>query len=229
MKRLALGLAALLVGLTAIIGVAHTQVGRPLLAYMPWGKAVKGVCPLGYDAPITAEAREAAQKRFAAQHRGEAMAVSRPALGFALAQATTADVLAWASAHGVTCQKPRMGHDLECKDIKSNDLPAPDDGASVGSLWLDFGVDGKLVSVIALRRDKNVDAIAETFNMVKETVTQAAGPPVKASQEVVRTELLAGLLRQTSAEFRFANYYALARATHMVDGFLLTEEYHSLN
>lgn len=229
MKRVALGLAALLVGLTAIIGVAHTKVGRPLLAYMPWGKAVRGVCPLGYDAPITAESRAAAQKHFASIHRGEVAAASRPALGFALAEATAADIHTWAAAADVTCQKPRVGHDLECNDVSARSLPTPDEGAALSSLWLDFGVNGKLVTVIGLRRDKNVDAIATAFEQVKARVTEAAGSPLERPEQPVRTELLAGLLRQATAEFRFSNYYATASAMQMADGFLLTEEYHALN
>ena len=42
------------------------------------------------------------------------------------------------------------------------------------------------------------------------------------------SSLAAGLLRQASAEFRFSDYYAIARVTNMGDGFMLTEEYRSL-
>ena len=37
-----------------------------------------------------------------------------------------------------------------------------------------------------------------------------------------------GSLKQASAEYRFRDYYALARATNMGQGFALTEEYRSL-
>lgn len=228
MKRAFFGLAALLVILTGIIGVAHTNVGRPLLAYMPWGNAVKGVaCPLGYDAPRTAEERASSQRRFAEIHRGELPAAARPALGFTLGRATRAEIAAWASANKVTCREPRGGHDLECSNVASKTLPGA--GADVRTLWLDFSPDNKLVSVVALRREKTVEPIAATFTGVKAALTEAAGAPVKVEGTGTPDELKEGLLRQASAEFRFTNYYAIARATNMPDGFLLTEEYHSLN
>lgn len=228
MKRAFFGLAALLVSLTAIIGVAHTEVGRPLLAYMPWGNAVKGVaCPLGYDAPRTTAERASSQRRFAQTHRGTLPAAGRPALGFSLDGATRAEITAWASANHVTCTAPRGGHDLQCHDVAGKILPGA--GADVRTLWLDFGADGTLVSVIALRREKTAEQISATFAGVKSELTQVAGNPVNVQGAGTTQELKEGLLRQASAEYRFTNYYAVARATNMPDGFLLTEEYRSLN
>ena len=40
--------------------------------------------------------------------------------------------------------------------------------------------------------------------------------------------LTQGALRQASAEFRFRDYYALARATNLGQSFVLTEEYRAL-
>ena len=229
MKRLVLGLVALVVGLTAVVGIAHTEMGRPLLAYMPWGNAIKGVCPLGYDAPKTAHARAAAERQFATLHRGEFPAAARPALGFKLQSATASDVQTWAKAKGVTCREPRSGHDLECVQVPARALPAPDDGTAVQSLWLDFGPDKTLTSVIALRRHKQAGPIAATFANINATLAEAAGQPSQQSGQGSVSELQKGLLRQASVEYRFSDYYALTRATNMAGGFLLTEEYHALN
>ena len=41
-------------------------------------------------------------------------------------------------------------------------------------------------------------------------------------------DITSGLLRQASAEYRFRDYYAIARATNLGDEYVLTEEYHAL-
>lgn len=229
MKRIALGFAAILMMLTVVIGVAHTQVGRPLLAYMPWSKSMKGACPLGYDAPATAQARAESQRLFATNHRGERPALKRPALGFSLDATTKTDIQAWAVARGIRCSKPSRGHDLECQQVPAKTLPSPENGADVDSLWLDFDVHDKLIAVIALRREKQVQPILATFSQIKNLVTQGSGREADYTMNANAADLQAGLLRQASAEYRFTNYYALARATNMPDGFLLIDEYHSLN
>ena len=88
--------------------------------------------------------------------------------------------------------------------------------------------------MIALRREKTAEPIAANFAEVNSALTEVAGAPVQGARCKVQgastsQELKEGLLRQASAEYRFTNYYSFARASNMPDGFLLTEEYRSLN
>lgn len=230
-RKLLMAMAVLVVAATAIIGFAHTRPGRPLLAYMPWGKAAEGLCPLGYDAPATAAARLAARQQFAAAHRGDARAPSRPALGFTLDQTSRAEVLAWAVAKGVSCTQPKRGHDIECENVPAEALPLSGPKFAMvplRSLWLDFGGRDELVSIIALRRHGRLDDIVEAFGMFRSTLDENAGQATEVQAADAKAELQAGLLRQSMAEYKFTNYHARARVTHMPDDFVLTEEYRSL-
>jgi hypothetical protein len=221
------GAAGLALAFTAAVGVAHTRAGRPLLAWMGGGHA-KGGCPFGYDAARTPEERAAALRQFATTHAGEARAAARPALGFTLDVTTRADVLAWAAARGVACRAPRSGPDLTCDDVPAEALPDARAGARLAGLWMTFGPRDELVSVTAVRRHPSAETIAAAFGDVTATVAREAGPPVSTEGDASAARLAAAPLRQASAEYRFRDYYALARATNMGSAFALTEEYRSL-
>ena len=212
----------------ALMGFAHTKAGRPLLALMGRHGVMKGKCPLGYDVAQTPEQKEAARQRFAAVHHGDTRAVARPALGFVLDRTTRDDVLAWAKAHAVSCTIPKSGADLDCSNVPDALLPDADRGAFVRNLWLYFGEKDTLISVIAVRRDKSAEAISRTFGNVSVDLSKEAGPPATVDGDASASRLSSGLLQQASIEYRFRNYYALARATNMGDGYVLTEEYRSL-
>lgn len=218
---------------TALMGFAHTKMGRPLLAMMGrmglGGGSKRGGCPLGLDAAATPEQRRAARGRFTTAHRGDALAAARPALGFKLDVTSKEEVAEWARTHGIACNPhTRSGHDMDCSDVPGAMLPQAFGGVSVKSLWLDFGARGELVSVIAVRRDESATAIGDAFTAIAADLAREAGPPAKLDGVATPERLASGLLNQESAEFRFADYYAIARATNMADGFVLTEEYRSL-
>lgn len=225
-----LGVAALLVLATGVVGFAHTPPGRPLLALMGMGKARTGggMCPLGYDVAASPAQKESARQRFSEAHRGEASAKARPALGFVLDQTTESEVLQWATAHDVQCSKPKSGADLDCVDVPAAVVGLGSKAPALRNLWLNFGEGARLRSVIAIRREPDVKAIGSAFDAMVEAVSQQAGPPAKVDGDGSPQRLSEGLLRQSSVEYRFTNYYALARATNMGDAFLLTEEYRSL-
>jgi len=223
--RSALSLGGLLILLAGVMGFAHTRAGRPLLALM--GRAMRpGSCPLGYDRRVTPAQREEAAAGWAASHRGTWPAAARPALGFALGQTRRADVLSTLAARGVTCA-PGAAADLVCHQVPSTALPGAASGPA-RELWLTFGAREQLLSLVALARDSAPGAISDAFGRVTAQLTDAAGPPTRLAGQEGPTYLAAAPLRQSSAEFRYSNYYALARATNMGNGYLLTEEYRAL-
>jgi hypothetical protein len=223
--RALVGLGGVLALFVGVMGFAHTRAGRPLLALI--GRAVHpGSCPLGYDRKVTPRQREEAASHWAASHRGTAPAPSRPALGFALGQTRRADVLAAMAAHGVDCG-PGAAADLVCRQVPPLVL-SDTSGGPARELWFTFGARDQLLSLVALSRDSRPRAISEAFSLVTAQVTRAAGPPTNQGGEAGPAYLAAGALRQSSAEFRYSNYYALARATNMGNGYLLTEEYRTL-
>ncbi len=228
----ALGLA-----LFAVVGVAHTRPGRPLLAIMgccmrggPMAAKKGGKCPLGYDLKGDPAEKEAARRQFAATHAGRGRAEERPSLGFELDKTTRGDIARWAMAHDIHCVVPRAGSDLDCSDVPADALPDGQPGIAFHSLWFTFGSGDTLTSAVGVRRDSRVEEISSTFGRVTEEVTRAAGAPTRVLGDPSPESLSSGALYQASAEYRFRNYFAVARATNMgrARGFVITEEYRSL-
>ncbi|RKG72605.1 hypothetical protein D7W79_27875 [Corallococcus exercitus] len=231
MRRALVSIAGVAVLFTAVMGYAHTPSGRPLLKWMgmsmPQAASAAG-CPLGYDVKQSPEQKEAARQRFAAAYRGESAALARPALGFDLEQTTREALLEWAQAHGVKCTVPRSQGDLDCADVPASLFPGLKREADIRNLWVTFGADGRLVSLIAVSRAVEAAPISATFRAANATLATLAGPALKRDGEGSVEELKQGLLRQASAEYRFQDFYALTRVTNMGDGFVLTEEYRAL-
>jgi hypothetical protein len=225
-------LVALAIVLTGVIGFAHTKSGRPLLAWM--GKhgimpGAKGAgCPLGYDKLATPEQKQAARKQFAANHASNDVASARPALGFVLDRTTRDDVKAWAAKSGVTCVDGIKYADLDCSNVPVSALPAPVGTLGIHGIWFNFDAGERLVSVHAFRYANDADTAAAAFRAVEDGVTSEAGPPAKTEGSGTPKELELGTLAQVSAEYRFKNYFAVARATNMGKSFTLSEDYRSL-
>ncbi len=99
---------------------------------------------------------------------------------------------------------------------------------AVQTLWLNFGAGGTLISLTTQRRADQPEEVSAAFQEVARTLTRDAGAPAESPADSSPAYLASALLQQASTEFRFQNDYALARATHMGDGYLLTEDYHSL-
>jgi len=217
------GPAALLLG---VVGFAHTATGRPILAGLE--RMAHGGCPFGYDKAMSPAERERASANFAASHRGQQRAASRPALGFSLDQTTREQVVASMTAHGVHCA-PGLGmSDLTCSQVPSAALPGAAPAGPARTVWFTFGQSAQLLSVIAVSKAPQPQTISDAFVTTRRALAEQAGP-VATSQGDANSEALAkGLLREASAEFRFSNYYALERAANLGSGFVFTEEYRSL-
>jgi hypothetical protein len=79
-------------------------------------------------------------------------------------------------------------------------LPPPYRGAPVLSLWLSFGAEDTLTSVVVVRRSPHAATISATCEAITAALAGQAGPSAEL--------LAARLLRQASAEYRFRDYYA---------------------
>ncbi len=220
--------AALVVLFVVVVGFAHTRAGRPLLVAM--GRAFRGggaACPLGYDKTATPAEHEQANARFATLHRGAATASARPALGFVLGETSRGEIVSRMAARGIACERSRAA-DLVCKEVPSAALGGVSGGGPSRELWFTFGTRDELLWLVALARAPNAGVISAAFNEATQVVADRAGPATRTSGAADAATLASGVLRQASAEFRFTNYYAEARATNIGSGYLLTEEYRSL-
>jgi len=187
-----------------------------------------GGCPFGYDQAMSPAQRERARAHFAASHRGERRASSRPALGFSLDQTTRSQVQASMSAQGVQCSAGHGMSDLTCLHVPSAALPDARIPAPERTLWFTFGSKEQLLSVVAVSRDPSAQTISSAFVSTQNALSQQAGAATSSTGSADSQTLAQGLLRQASAEFRFKNYYALERAANMGKSYVLTEEYRSL-
>jgi hypothetical protein len=229
--RRAAGVAAgFLLVLIGLVGFAHTAAGRPLLRVLALSRGAAAACPLGFDRQARPADREAARARFRESHRGQDRALGRPAWGFVLGQTTREGIVASMRSAGITCRVSRGPSDLTCDGVPG----VPSGGAGGGrqvptrDLWFTFGERRQLISVVALSRDPRPEIISAEFSRVTDELRRGAGRGTPTVGDSAPASLAAGLLRQASAEFRFSDYYAIARVTNMGDGFMLTEEYRSL-
>jgi hypothetical protein len=225
--RATVGLFALL---TLLIVFAHTMAGRPLLRWAARAASPHAsACPFGYDRGASHEEREAARARFAASHKGATPSSSRPALGFVLDRTTRGDILAWASAHGVSCTAGRGMGDLNCPEVRDDLVPEAFRAVGSQELWFVFGLGERLISVTTAAHSPRPEAISAAFTSVVTTLDRRAGAPSRVEGDASAEHLSSGPLYQASAEYRFGDYYAVARATNVgPGGYALTAEYRSL-
>ena len=230
MKRALARVMAIGMGATALVagavGLAHTSAGRPLLGAVT--RMAHGGCPFGYDKPMSPAQRERASSTFAASHRGEHSAASRPALGFELDVTTRAEVVARLGKQGIACTASKGLSDLTCNGVPSAALAGATAPAPARDLWFTFGTKQQLLSVIAVSRDVQAEPVSHAFVATRDALDRDAGAVSQVHGNADPQALSAGALHQASAEFRFTDYYALARVTNLGKGFMLTEEYRSL-
>jgi hypothetical protein len=220
---------------TALMGFAHTKPGRPLLALMAGGKKPnieqaksEGIsCPMGFTKNDPSQ-KDAALKQQADALRGAAPSSGKPALGFALDKTSKQDIQAWAKAHDISCQTPKVGADLDCSNVPAG-LLAGQGGPAAKSVWFTFDSRDRLVSLTAIRYDGDPGAAASVYANTVSGLSKAAGPPSQSQGESTAEYLSAGLWRQARTNFAFNDYHALASVTQIRQGeFMLVEEYRSL-
>lgn len=206
--------AGLLVGFTAISGAMHLPVVQRTMGWVDTNGQV--ACPFGHGAAGPRAPRVLDMSLSAA--------ASRPALGFALDATTRADLEVWASEHGVTCSPtPRQPRVVTCETIPAAALASSLDASTA---WFEFGEQGTLASIKAIRSAPTSTPIADEYRATEALVSKSAGAPAIAKSDALAT-LDRGALNQAVVEYKFRDYRAVIRATNMGDKFMLTEQYAS--
>lgn len=203
----------------AIIGFAHTEHGRPLLAYIPG----MGACPLD-GAPLTAEDRTRIRGEVLAPLVGQHAARSRHALTFELGRTTAADVSAWATSHDISCA-PGRKLALRCTPV-----PAQSIGQSTGfdEVSFDFDMDGRLVMVEASASLNDAARAADYVATRDLDLRDNLGTPT-SSLGAARAEVVTkGPLSQISREFRGSDVRSRVMATNSGLGRFTIREFHQL-
>jgi len=236
-RRYALAaVAALAVAGIALMGIAHTPAGRPLLNLLAHsglarlaGSQAQG-CPFGFDRQASAEDRDRAIRAFGQAHAGSGRANARPAGGFRLASSTRPALLEWARSNRVDCHPKGASDDLECRAVPvallANEGHAS--GSTLETAWLSFDGDQRLAKVVVVQHLPDARSAWAAFSRLTADMARETGHTPQPAGESSAQGLAAGLLRQSSAELRCRDYYALARATNLGSSFLLTQEYRAL-
>ncbi|HEU4410789.1 MAG TPA: hypothetical protein VFS43_36390 [Polyangiaceae bacterium] len=237
LKKVLWSVAGFAAASTALMGFAHTKPGRPLLALMAGGKkpvaeqAVEGggsSCPLGFSKPNASE-KDAALKKEADRLRGTERALAKPALAFELEKTTKADVESWAKSNQVACRAPKAMADLDCSNVPARLLSGEKGGPDAKSVWFTFDSRDRLVSLTAIRYDRDPGTAASLYDGTVRSLSKAAGPPAASEGDSSAEYLAAGLWRQATANFAFNDYYAKTSVTHIRQGeFMFVEEYRAL-
>lgn len=203
-KKTVLGVAGATVVAIGAMGALHMPFARPLLMRL-------GGCPASGISPV---AIDAARRPSIEAARGPTVAPARPALGFALDEATLADVHAWADRVGATCEDKREATLIRCKD---------------GATEVTFGLSAATKKVVAVTTLRSQLTGLEGANRMKQlgselhaklgTPTTTAGDPNALATDGYHT---------ATFSYAYSDYLASVTASKLPErGVVVREEYYS--
>lgn len=198
----------------AVVGLAHTPLGRPLLRWLP---GMGTSCPAGHEAMTLAE-RDRVRRDVLVPLRGEAPAASRRALAFELGTTGHADALAWSHTHALACID--AGARLDCTDVPASAL---DGHVGADAIHLEFDEDGMLIAVEAVHRTDDAARAAELFHGRVDRIDAAVGPA--RAQSGAPERLARGPLSQAAADYGFSDLRARVIATNLGHGRFVVREH----
>jgi hypothetical protein len=200
--KTAAGLAAATVLCTAIIGVAHTPWGRPLLK-LPLLSALAqhAGCPVGEISAKDFEHVRTTRLKFDV---GTDVAGGHPALGFVLGQTERADVDKWVTAEKADCKAGFVSSVLECSNVASPGAPV------IERLRLQFDAQARLVSVDLFRSEGTPADMVGRFEALSSELDHSVGAATSVvgtpSVEFVRKSPFQTVVRRYS----YSDYVATA-------------------
>lgn len=201
----------------AVVGVAHTPWGRPLLGYLSFlGMSGQNAgCPIG--AGVDPEVASRLRTQTLDPMRGATASPTRRVLAFELGQSGRADVLAWAQQRGLECGAPARANTtstaLRCTGL---DLDGTDATATV---HFAFDVEDRLLDVERSARVGDVDAAVELASAFERDIAGSLGTAAASRRgEPTAGYLARGPLSQSTVEFRFDDMRAQVIVTNMGSG-----------
>ncbi len=199
---------------SALLLVAHTEAGKPLLHWM----AKAAGCPVDLEGGDPAEV-EAFRVQQLKQQMGDERATSHPALVFYLGVSTRDDVRAWATRVAADCKQTRKGSVLSCSaPAGPNELPIED-------LHLQFDATDRLVAVDLFRSQGCEQDAVRHLQRLSRQLGERVGPATKTRGEL-NTDYLADSYRRAAFEYRYRDYRAQISATNLgARGIRVREQY----
>jgi hypothetical protein len=218
LAKAALGAATVAALAIALIGVAHTPWGRPLLKLPLLSALAKGAgCPIGSIEPA---AFESVRRHKLAGEIGATAAKSHPALGFALGQTRRSDVERWAKQARASCQAGFVASVLECENVTSPTAPP------IAHLRLQFDGQQRLVSVDLFRAGGDDQALVTRFQTLGRELEQNVGPATGRLGTPTLSFMKTGSLRTAVQTFGYRDYVARSMLLNLGKrGLRLREQY----
>ena len=214
LKRGLFALSGTAAGFFALVGVAHTDLGRPLLGLL---RGVPG-CPVlhGPADPARAESFRVSQL---SRRTGIEPAKSRQALGFELGKTARPAVATWADSVGASCQ--HSGTSLRCFGFReTSGAPRLDD------VLFQFDPAGALVAVDVLRAPSDARQALAYLEELASKLERDVGPATSEVGEQSTSYLEGQRLRRRALEFGYRDYVARASATSFgARGVRIREQY----
>jgi hypothetical protein len=208
-RKALLGASAVTLAAFGLIGFAHTEAGRPLLAFLP---GMEAACPVSANAdPAVVEKFRVAQLQ---KRDGEREAGGVPALGFELGKTTRAQVDAWIAARDAQCKSEREDTVLRCLDVR----PATETEAPIDDLFLQFDARKRLVAVDAQRGGLTGAPAVAHLDQVAGRLGQVVGPPTKTSGNRDPAYLDAHPFARVEVQYGYRGYLAQLSAMNFGKG-----------
>jgi hypothetical protein len=203
---------------TALIGVAHTPWGRPLLK-LPFLSALaqRSGCPVGSIEPA---AFEAVRQTKLAGDVGEAPARAHPALGFTLGRTRKSEVESWVLAQKASCKPGLVASVLECENVVSPGAPL------INNLRLQFDSKSRLVGVDLFRADPEGSALVSHYQQLQRELDASVGPATQSVGTPTLAFVKKSPLQTVVTTYGYRDYVATAMLLNFGKrGLRLREQY----
>lgn len=216
--RTGLGLAGFCAVATAVIGVAHTPWGQPLLKLpLLSSMASRAGCPVGTIEPA---AFEQVRRTKLKSDVGNDAAKAHPALAFTLGETRRADVERWSKTQKADCKTGKVDSVLECSEVTLGAGPA------ITRLRLQFDGQERLVSVDLFRSAGADDALVGRFVELGQELDQRVGPATSTVGDPTVAFMKRSPLQTVVRQYSYKDYVAKATLLNMGKrGLKLREQY----
>lgn len=199
-SRRAAALAAAVIGMAGLVGLAHAPFARSLLRTV-------GGCPMA-GARMTPDVAERARRMALATDRVALSAPARPALGFALDTSTRDDVRAWARRERVECEDARPGL-MKCARVAPDALGLGSTHATIDELALEFDPRERLVNVSTFRTHLTPTTASSEARSIVARLSERLGTAELRAGDFAESSLRAPAEASISTvRYRFGDYIA---------------------
>ena len=153
--------------------------------------------------------------------RGLVSAPSRPALGLSIDSSTPAEVRAWATDLGMTCEEGLLQSAVRCEGAVA--------AGAIGNVYARFDERERLVALDVFRAGAPGPLAAARFEERQRRLASDLGPPTGSSGEATAAYLEAGPLRRAAIAYRFRDFAADVSAVNQAaSGVVMREQYRSI-